>query len=383
MYWQTQPFLGILEVMKKLPAYLIFVLTFFASSVISYKIFASGEGKLTPVSTENSETEVKSIPKENFNLEKTRNILLLGYGGAGHDGGNLSDVIMFLNLDSENKSVTFVTIPRDLWVEIPIRSDISENYKINAAYAIGGDDIKYGLKEPQYKGATGAGNMAKKVASDTLGLKVNNFISVDFESFKKIVDILGGLEVDAPVTFNDYFYPVKGLQNETCGYSAEKIAEFHQKYSGFELEKQFLCRYEHLKFEKGVQKMDGEMALKFVRSRHSSEHGGDFARSQRQKAVLFAMKDKLLSLYAVKHAKGLFEEFRDLISTDFDLATIEAISKLVVNPGEYNVKFVSLTEDNVLMATKSMNGQFILIPKEGENVWVNVQKFVYDEINKY
>ena len=125
------------------------------------------------------------------------------------------------------------------------------------------------------------------------------------------------------------------------------------------------------------------MALKFVRSRHSSEHGGDFARSQRQKAVLFAMKDKLLSLYAVKHAKGLFEEFRDLISTDFDLATIEAISKLVVNPGEYNVKFVSLTEDNVLMATKSMNGQFILIPKEGENVWVNVQKFVYDEINKY
>ena len=310
------------------------------------------------------------------------NILLLGYGGAGHDGGNLSDVIMVANINPERKKLTLISVPRDLWVEIPIRSDISQNFKINHAYAIGSDDRNYPLKEPQYKGEGGAGVLAKKVVGDTTGLAIHYFVAVDFESFKKIVDILGEIEVDVPVTFDDYFYPIKGRENDTCGKSAAEIARLHGLYSDTELHHQFECRYEYIHFDSGKVKMDGEASLKFVRSRASAQHGGDFARSQRQRAVLVAMKGKLISIYATRKIDDLFNEFGNLVRTDLDLATSKNLAQVLKKPEEYEINFLGLDENNVLTATKSLDGQFILTPKEGEGVLTGVQKFIFDELNK-
>lgn len=368
--------------MRKYLLAIIFFADIVISGFISYKILSLkfSKSNLTPSEITVKNEEVIVTPGL-FDGEST-NILLLGYGGAGHDGGNLSDVIMVVSVSPSAKTASFISVPRDLWVEIPIRSDKKQNYKINAAYAIGGDDRNYPLKEPQYKGAGGGGFMAKKVISEVTGLTLNNYISINFDNFKKIIDSLGGVGIDVPVAFDDYLYPVKGLENATCGFSAVQIAEFHRKYSGFDLEKQFTCRYEHLHFEKGIQNMDGDTALKFVRSRHSVQDGGDFARSRRQKAVLLGMKDKLFSLYALKKVDKLFDEFKGFISTDLDLKEVKILASVIGSPEEYKIKFISLTEENVLLATKSMDGQFILIPKEGENVWRGVQKYIYDETRK-
>lgn len=311
-----------------------------------------------------------------------KNILLLGYGGAGHDGGGLSDSIMVVNLDKDGKKANLITIPRDAWVQVPIRSDIKEFHKINAAYAIGMDDTKYGLKEPQYRGEAGGGNMAKVVVGELTGMPIQYFIAVDFEGLKNIVDTLGGVEVNVPVSFNDYFYPVKGLENETCGFSAEKIAELHEKYSGFELEKQFECRYEHLQFSEGLTKMDGETALKFVRSRHSSEHGGDFARSQRQKALLIALKDKLLSLYSIKSVDEIVSQFGDMVRTDVDANVAGSLINLYGSPEDYELNFISLTDENVFNNSRSADGQFILVPKAGEGIYTEIHNFIKEEMNK-
>lgn len=325
-------------------------------------------------------------PKGETTLEKnstshTANIVLLGYGGEGHGGGNLSDVIMVVNINSEKKRVTLISIPRDLWVEIPVRSDLKEKHKINSVFAIGLDDERYPLKEPRYKGEAGGGSMSKKVVGEITGIKIDYFIAVDFEGFKKIIDTLGGIEVDVPVPFDDYFYPVRGLENETCGKTPSEIAELHQKYSGFNLEKQFECRYEHIHFDKGKNQMDGETALKFVRSRHSSQHGGDFARSQRQQAVILGIKDKLLSLYALKRIGVIFDEFLDMVRTDLDFPTIQKLVEIFGRPEEYKISFVLLNEDNVLVSSKSPDGQFILIPKLGEDNWSGVQSLIFREIN--
>jgi len=153
-------------------------------------------------------------------------------------------------------------------------------------------------------------------------------------------------------------------------------------FSGFELESQFECRYEHLHFDKGVSEMDGETALKFVRSRHSSEDGGDFARSRRQNAVLDSVKLKILSLSAVKSYDDIFTEFKEMITTDIDPSFIKSITGVLGDPDSYQVRFSSVSDENVLTNTRSLSGQFILIPKEGEGVWANVQKFIYNEIQK-
>ena len=309
-------------------------------------------------------------------------ILLLGYGGAGHDGGSLSDVIMVAHINPKEKKVSLISIPRDLWVEIPIRSDISQSFKINHAYAIGLNDRNYPLKEPKYKGEGGGGVMTKEVIGEITGLRIDYFIAMDFDGFKKIIDALGGVQVGVPVTFDDNYYPIKGRENDTCGKSADEIAELHQKYSDTELHHQFDCRYEHIHFDKGSAEMTGEEALKFVRSRASAQHGGDFARSERQQALLLGLKDKFISLNALKNLDKLFNQFVGMVRTDLNLETTKKVIEMNGKPEDYKVSFINLTDQNVLVATKSFDGQFILIPKEGEGVYNGLQNFIGSELTK-
>lgn len=358
---------------------------FFSSALASYSFFAyietssekegggGGSEKAAQGKQELLDLETAGL---GGNLEKTYNLLLLGYGGAGHDGGYLTDVIKLVNINPEKRQIIVISVPRDLWVDLPIRSDKSEYFKINAAYAIGYDNTSYPLKEPQYKGEAGAVRMIKEVLGEVTGIPVDYYLAIDFEGFKKAIDILGELEVSVPVAFDDYFYPVKGLENETCGKSGEEIADLHEKYSGFQLEKQFECRYEHLHFEAGSQLMNGETALKFVRSRHSDTHGGDFARAQRQLAVLLALKNKIISIGALDNTPSFIKQFENIIKTDFDVQVAKKLLKDVPGLAEFEVRSIHLTDENVLVESKGPQGQFILIPKEGVGKWEKVRSFI-------
>jgi len=314
--------------------------------------------------------------------DKALDVLLIGYGGAGHDGGTLSDTLIVVHAGFENKKITFISVPRDLWVPIPYDWDNLQNYKINMAHAIGVDDLRYANKKPEFRKEAGGGNMAKHVVGLVTGLTIENFVSVNFEGLVKVIDLLGGVEVDVPVAFDDYLYPVKGKENETCGFSGEEIAEFHASYTGFDLEKQFTCRYEHLHFDKGKTVMNGDSALKFVRSRHSSQHGGDFARSERQYALLTGIKNKAVSLEAAKKLASILDEISDSVRTDLTLEQITSFRGLLLKEGEYKVSSVYLTEQNVLNAGRSSDGQFILVPKEGINKWGKIQEYIATELAK-
>ncbi len=361
--------------MKKYKKYIVFGVLFLGSYLIGFVggFLLAG---LAKIRVRNEIVFDLHQQEDKLEVWNSYNILLLGYGGEGHEGGYLSDVIILLSIKPKEKKAVFISIPRDLWVEIPVRSDFKEHYKINAAYSIGNDDKNFPLKEPQYKGEYGGGAMAKKVVSQVVGFPVEYCIALDFSGFKDLIDSLGGVDVEVPVTFDDYFYPIKGRENDTCGKSSAEIAELHEKFSDTQLHHQFECRYEHIHFDKGKTFMDGEKALKFVRSRASLEHGGDFARSQRQKYVILAIKDKLLSLESIKNIDDFYLEFSKMLRTDIDLSVARELFKVFGDPGEYELNFLNLSTENVLIETKSKDGQFILIPKEGEDVWVGVQKYL-------
>jgi LCP family protein required for cell wall assembly len=252
--------------------------------------------------------------------ENVKNILLLGYGGAGHSGGTLADSILVLSVDTKSKKATLISVPRDTWIDLPTDWENLKPAKINEAYAIGLDDTRYPNKKPEFRGSPGGGNMEKYAVSTATGLSIDYFVSVSFDEIQKIIDTLGGIDVNIPASFTDEFYPVKGLENETCGKTAEEMEALKFQFSGFELEKQYKCRYETLQFEARLTKMDGTTALKFVRSRHSSTNGGDFARSERQMALLAAIKQKLISLDAVAKIDKLYPSLAKLVTTDLNLA---------------------------------------------------------------
>lgn len=369
---------GYNKILSKIFIILLLILSFIASSVSTYLLL----NYLDPLSKneENIEIGRKSV-EVGPEYKKPFGVILLGNGGVGHDGGGLSDSINLIFIDPENYEVAMIAIPRDIWVKIPVRSDARESHKINQAYAIGNNDLKYPLKEPLYVGEHGGGEMAKYTIEQITGLSIKHYIAVDFSGFVQVIDLLGGIEVDVPVAFDDYFYPVKGKENESCGKTGDEIASLTESLSGFELEKQFECRYEHLHFDKGIQKMDGETTLKFVRSRHSDQHGGDFARGVRQQVVLDGIKDKLLKLNALSKVDDLFERLASVIKTDLTLETTLQIAEIVSRPDDFNIKKVNLSEENTLNSSVSSDGQFILVPKAGVDNWGEIQSFIEGEID--
>lgn len=286
-------------------------------------------------------------PFEPINIEGSYNVVLLGSGGEGHSGGTLTDSIIIVSIDPTNKKASLVSIPRDLWVP--------GNHKINAEVSINGIG---GLKS-SLQGIT--------------GLEIKNYISIDFNNLISLINDLDGIEVDIPRTFDDYFYPIKGNENETCGLTAEEISQAHQKYSGFELEKQFTCRWEHIHFDKGLAKVSGEDALKLARSRHGDS---DFGRSQRQFAILKGILNKLVSGGSLGKVDETYKTLSKLVKVDLDLKTAKELAKLFGNPEEYKVNEVHLNTQNVLTETKSSQGAYILVPKAGNFNFSEIKKFV-------
>lgn len=305
--------------------------------------------------------EIK-LDKTNHNV----NILLLGIGGENHDGPNLTDTIMFASLDTDNNMVRMVTIPRDLWVP-----DLKA--KINTAYSTG-----------ESKRKDGGLVLSKAVVAKVLGQPVDYVLRIDFNGFVKAVDLVGGLELDVERTFDDYEYPIEGKEADPCGHTEEEVEELATSSAQLEA---FPCRYQHLHFDKGFQKMDGKTALQFVRSRHAKgPEGSDFSRSKRQEKVIKAFKDKIISLdmfinpgkivdlYDVLknsiHTDIKDEEFDDFIKLSQKLRGAD-IQTLVLDAGDEKEK-----REGLLFIPDSFNNfqnQWVLIPKAGDGNYSDIQ----------
>ena len=357
--------------------YLSFFVSFFVATTLVSALYFSKKTVNKKLPTFKKELE-RYIPKEPE--KEFYNVLLMGYGGTGHPGGGLTDANIVASFNLTEKKVTLIAVPRDLWALLPIRSDMKDNFKINAAYAIGNDDNGYPLKEPIYKGTSGGSNMAKEVFGRTLGLNIDYYISIDFSRFENLIDSIGGIDVNVPVSFTDEYFPIKGNENLLCDFTPEENADLNSKYSGFELEKNYKCRYETLTFNEGKQSMDGATTLKFIRSRHSETQGSDFARGQREQAVLIAIQQKLLTLDGIKNIDKFYDQFTKLVSTDI---TRESVLEFLSKAGDlsvYSVNKINLSTENYLVSSTSKDKQSILIPRTGVNNFTEIQEFLQKNI---
>jgi len=305
-------------------------------------------------------------------------VLLLGYAGGEHDGAGLTDSMILVTIQPKRKRVVLTSIPRDLWVKLPLSQEADEEYwyKINVAYVLGKDDKRFPNKAIEFTGPAGGGEMVKRVVSDITGVDIDYFLAVDFSGFMSAINNLGGINVYVPVAFSDPWYPIEGKETDSCEKSPEELDAITATLSGVKLEEEFTCRYEELSFERGVVEMDGETALKFARSRHSDIYGGDFGRSDRQRLVIEAVKDKIISIGFLPKVIPLLSQLSWHVQTD---ANLEKMKEWINRADEFlNYEVVSgaLTEKNVLMQSRSKTGQFILTSIDGQGVWMSVQNYM-------
>lgn len=280
--------------------------------------------------------EYKNIPNIN-----NQTILILGKGGEGHTGSDLTDTIMVGYLNSSLNKINILSLPRDIWIP-EIRA------KLNAAYYYGG-----------FK-------MAGDSVTSITGLPINYTIVVDFSLFKDLIDGVGGIDVDVPNSFVDEKYPIEGKENDLC-----------------DGDKMFKCRYETIEFIQGKQKMNGELALKFVRSRNAiGEEGTDLAREKRQQKIISAIKTKILSRDVILNPsvlKKLYQITMSHLETDIDKEMLYSLAKFTLE-SKNNITFLSIPEDMLTISqnNKRYDKQYVFIPQNGS--WKEFQEWIKNSL---
>lgn len=287
------------------------------------------------------------------------NILLLGIGGGNHEGPNLTDTMIVASIQTKFESdavvvspIELISIPRDIYLD-------SIQGKINSAYQIGLDQ--------------GAGLvLAKQAASQVTGLPIHYAAVVNFSVFEKVIDTLGGIDVNVPDVLDDYMYPIDGQETNPCGLSPVPLVT--DELSAVKI---FPCRYEHLHFDPGLQHMDGATALKYVRSRHAEgSEGSDFARSRRQQLVIKAIKDKVFSgsnFLDLSKDLTLYNQIKTSIDTDFDFSQPKALLALGLKYRNATFKNIVLDETLFTNPPEDQRG-WILLPNN--NSWDQIHQLI-------
>lgn len=252
-----------------------------------------------------------SIQNSQLEDEQHINILVLGTDGRDEeDGPPRTDLMMLLVLDRPTLRATLISIPRDLWVPIP---EYGEG-KINTAYFLGSLD--------------GEGTeLAKETVEDLVGMTIDHTVHVDFDGFRTLIDEMGGVTVDVPEAIDDPLYP-----DNNYGYM-------------------------HLQIPAGSQRMSGETALAYARTRYG---GVDQDRSARQQTVLMAIRERALEPEVLVQAPRHLRTAYRTIESDLALGDIFSLARFGRTLDRESISMHTLN-DGLTWQIYTWNGQDALL----------------------
>lgn len=227
------------------------------------------------------------------------NILVLGVDKRADGGDQNADVIIIARLDLLNHRLAGVSLPRDLEVDIP---GVGPG-KINGAY---NDGVVANPDDP----VAGVAKVRDTVES-LFGLTIDGYVLVDFAGFSNVVDAMGGITVDVPYEIVDEEYPTEDYGVTT------------------------------IHFDAGIQEMDGEEALIYVRTRHADS---DDARRQRQLDVIRAIFGQGKSIESIANADQIILSAGDAIQTSFDLEQQLTLARIAFEMSDADIRLTTLGE---------------------------------------
>ncbi len=229
-----------------------------------------------------------------------------------------TDSLMLVSIDPANESIGLLSIPRDLWVEIPGQEDRD---RINRAYFLG-----------EVRGAGGGPRLLQQTVSSNLGMRAHNYVLVDFKVLVDLVDLLGGIEVAIDYTINDERYPDKNY-----GYDPFYLAP-------------------------GTHILDGEDALRFARTRHGNN---DVLRAGRQQQVIGGIRERVLSinfLQLIAQVPALLASLSENLQTGLDIQQIVQLAFFAKDVEADNIKMRVMNFEYLQEYTTEKYQQQVLIP---------------------
>ncbi len=247
-------------------------------------------------------------------------ILLLGIDQrCDETGPTRTDSMMILTVDPIGLSASALSLPRDLWVEIPgYRVD-----RINQAHYLG---------ELNEHPGGGAG-LAMETVESLLGVEVDYYAAINFDGFVQFINHIDGIRVDVPEAIDDPIYP------DSC--------------------------YGHDPFEidAGEQNMNGQIALKYARTRATS--GGDIDRAKRQQLVLLAIRDKIMQFDMVPklmlESPQLWQTFQNAVGSNMSLDEALQLALLMKDIPRDSISTAVINYEMAQPYT-TPDGQQVLVP---------------------
>jgi LCP family protein required for cell wall assembly len=260
-------------------------------------------------------TPVTVLPPE-WAKKEPINILLIGLDYRPQEEDTRADTQIVVHIDLEAKTASMLSIPRDLWVNIP---GFGEG-RINSSYQLGErskDTIKGG-------GTT----LAMSTVQQNFGIPIHYFAKVDFVGFERVLDAMGGITIDVAKPLVDNDYPL-------ANYGATRIY-----------------------IPAGLQHLDGRTALQFARSRHADS---DLGRNSRQQQVLLALKQQALSINIVSHLTDMMNQLSGAFETDLSPLQVKSLADIARDFGTTSIQTV-LLEPPLVNSTVLASGADVLLP---------------------
>lgn len=275
------------------------------------------------------------------------NILLLGRGGEGHEGADLTDTIILASIDPLAKEAALVSIPRDLYVPVVDNGSM----KINAVFATGKslylNNISRETSDTNKQAENSGFRLLEDTLQETLGVPIHYHAMVDFAGFEKAIDTVGGVTVNAPDAV------VEDLRINGRNY--------------------------RLNVQPGVKEMGGFEALAYSRSRFTSNRG-DFDRSERQRIVLTALKDEIMSAGTFGNPKkmtDLVNDFGNHVQTNFSVEDLQRLYQLSQQIPSDKISSVGFADPpNNYVTTGSVDGQSVVVPTAGTSNFKELQTYL-------
>ena len=232
-----------------------------------------------------------------------------------------TDSLMLVSINPASNGIGVLSIPRDLWVRIPEQED---HDRINRAYFIGESR------------ATGYGpRLLQQTVSWNLGMRIHNYVLIDFQAVIDIVDHLGGIEISIDYEINDQRYP-----------------DMNYGYDPFYL-------------PAGTHLLDGRDTLRFARTRHGNN---DVRRAERQQMVLFALRERVLSLNALQligQVPTLLATLGDHLETGLELEQIVQLALLLKDVEFDNISMRVMDFEYLEEYVTEEYQQQVLVPRVG------------------
>jgi LCP family protein required for cell wall assembly len=259
-------------------------------------------------------------------------VLLLARGGAGMDDPEYTDTILVLSIQPASGRAALVSLARFMWVDIPATVHGGVSGKLYSAFALGGQSRNASLRA-QWRTATGSGDLAAATVAELIGQPVDAWVAIGIDTFRGVVDALGGIRVTVTERLDDPSYPV----GETPG------------------------RTEHIHFEAGPQVMDGERALEYARSRLSTSESD---RSRRQELVMSAILERLRAVGPGPALLPVLGALGHGLLTNLRLSDVRPLDELLSRVRPAGISQLTVDETNLLRREPLPEGDYLLLPRD-------------------